>query len=518
MYYFDYGTCTFSLNNLPLNRYCDDEFCNWNTCSNLSLQECERLCLSPRNLFFCGLCEDDVHCEDLGNSSLMLDTQATCSASILCILNNNTRILTKSEEECVQIMSCDSGCPNCTQEQCLKDYTCTDSTDLIHGIWTGNRANRPICSYLVVFSKPWDQSTKRLGLFNCSITSLTAIFSCLDLTFSIKPEDCNPTALSALLYGEVKSAKLLMPATTQEECENISVCWGPVNSRFPGIDDDLLYVPKEACNNPKWRYDTLWKWINKHTWLGGRPRHPVWTERKYGKRYVDGLIFDFATFGSLYSRASYKRYDQYLQSFLFCQHSRENSLLNTLVCSCIEGKSGNTCGDLENSTISDIGTYCGGYSVTLASPPFEMRFMANSTNDNTCHTFYFHSVSITLYLGSGNKPHLTSVIINFSENYRWGLRNNNSALWGKVLTDGIYIYTSNSTHVQYFYNVTFTVTKFTERWYPEIADYPILDLAYSLPCVQFHIFSPQYHHHVVCWNTRSPFDCQHLEVLHFSFQ
>eukprot|EP01126_Amoeba_proteus_P065185 TRINITY_DN9225_c0_g4_i10.p1 TRINITY_DN9225_c0_g4~~TRINITY_DN9225_c0_g4_i10.p1 ORF type:complete len:518 (-),score=58.65 TRINITY_DN9225_c0_g4_i10:1061-2518(-) len=379
-------------------------------------------------------------------------------------------------------MSCDSRCPNCNQEDCLKDYVCTDSTDPVYGIWSGSLSNvTESCFYEVVGYKPWDTSPKRVYLYNCPNTVLSPVFPCIDINQIIPSSDCNPKSISNLLGGNALRAYLLKPATSKEECEKLYVCWGYPRIYVAGYDFYFDSIPKEACNDPSWRYDTLWKWKNKHTWKGGRPRHPTWTQRKYDLRYVNGTIFDFLSFTQKFQQAVDALYNQEVQSFLFCQYSRTNELLANIVCNCIEGKSEVICSQGSGKAISDIATYCSGYKGNLVSPPFTFLFTQTSAKDRLCHTLYFQSVSITLYLGSGNKPHLTSVIINFSENYRWGLRNNNSALWGKVLTDGIYIYTSNSTHVQYFYNVTFTVTKFTERWYPEIADYPILDLAYSLP-------------------------------------
>lgn len=43
------------------------------------------------------------------------------------------------------------------------------------------------------------------------------------------------------------------------------------------------------------------------------------------------------------------------------------------------------------------------------------------------------------------QPHLTNVVINFEEDTIWSVRNKKEAIWGKVLTDGVFI---NSTNVR----------------------------------------------------------------------
>eukprot|EP01126_Amoeba_proteus_P065184 TRINITY_DN9225_c0_g4_i1.p1 TRINITY_DN9225_c0_g4~~TRINITY_DN9225_c0_g4_i1.p1 ORF type:complete len:733 (-),score=78.46 TRINITY_DN9225_c0_g4_i1:77-2179(-) len=376
-------------------------------------------------------------------------------------------------------MSCDSRCPNCNQEDCLKDYVCTDSTDPVYGIWSGSLSNvTESCFYEVVGYKPWDTSPKRVYLYNCPNTVLSPVFPCIDINQIIPSSDCNPKSISNLLGGNALRAYLLKPATSKEECEKLYVCWGYPRIYVAGYDFYFDSIPKEACNDPSWRYDTLWKWKNKHTWKGGRPRHPTWTQRKYDLRYVNGTIFDFLSFTQKFQQAVDALYNQEVQSFLFCQYSRTNELLANIVCNCIEGKSEVICSQGSGKAISDIATYCSGYKGNLVSPPFTFLFTQTSAKDRLCHTLYFQSVSITLYLGSGNKPHLTSVIINFEEDYMWGLRNKNSAIWGKVLTDGIYVFAMNST-VTNFTDVVLTATKYPERWNPDMNNYPILDLAYS---------------------------------------
>lgn len=72
----------------------------------------------------------------------------------------------------------------------------------------------------------------------------------------------------------------------------------------------------------------------------------------------------------------------------------------------------------------------------------------------------------------------------------WSLRNSHNAIWGKVLTDGIYVngtvhmvsFYSNTNHIKehghLFSNVTFRVKKDLERLTFD-SDFPILDIAYA---------------------------------------
>lgn len=73
----------------------------------------------------------------------------------------------------------------------------------------------------------------------------------------------------------------------------------------------------------------------------------------------------------------------------------------------------------------------------------------------------------------------------------WSLRNDKQAIWGKVLTDGVYVTGTVcdddsifGIHSLFkvpntFYNVTLRVKKHLERLNPNSGAYPVLDIAYS---------------------------------------
>jgi len=224
----------------------------------------------------------------------------------------------------------------------------------------------------------------------------------------VTEEDCTTEALSARLNGVAKSAKYLTRLTNQLDCESQKICRGPAlnGALTTGLDDDFASLTEEQCaQNSKWSYESLYRWEPDHTWAGGRARKAIWTNYTAGPRWTKGTIFDFEKFTTAYQTAISALYNQRLQSFLFCQHSRSTQFLSKLVCSCLEKRNYTLCDQLYNdSLISDIGTYCGGYADVILAPPFTFAFSEESSDDTDCHTIYFLPRSIYSYLDSSTKP------------------------------------------------------------------------------------------------------------------
>lgn len=67
-----------------------------------------------------------------------------------------------------------------------------------------------------------------------------------------------------------KSVKSLSYAGKQF-CASPLTLRGPVvvSSNVVGKEDDFKVIPKDKCL-PPYRYDSLYRWITKHTWRGGK--------------------------------------------------------------------------------------------------------------------------------------------------------------------------------------------------------------------------------------------------------
>eukprot|EP01127_Copromyxa_protea_P017178 TRINITY_DN5206_c0_g1_i1.p1 TRINITY_DN5206_c0_g1~~TRINITY_DN5206_c0_g1_i1.p1 ORF type:complete len:891 (-),score=93.63 TRINITY_DN5206_c0_g1_i1:410-3082(-) len=431
--------CTITRATIPFNSACQSKFCNWNSCTGLPEAECKQLCEESKpDPYFCGVCENEKNCIDMSDEGLALDTSEACSEAIVCFLNNGTKILTDSEHACRNTMTC-SDCTGvdgeCNEANCLQEYECTDVTDPIYGIFTGTLANNSgYCSYQVSNPLPWDQSPMTRLCFGWYLAN--PLMPCLDERIS--KEDCVPNSpalnFSPFITSEVR---YIERASTKEECEQQKVCWGPVvaTANQAGQGDDFKVIGESFCDG---NYSSIYKWKQKRTWRGGRPRKPEWTKRVYGPRWQEGGIFNHSAFALTLEEASQKQYFQTVQSYVFCEYFRTLQELEWLVCNCVSGSD-----DCYNTrverNVSDIGSYCGGKATTLVAPPFTFHFPNSKGEDTNCYTFLFYHTSIYSLREVSKKPHISNVVIFFDEEYIWGIRNQKNGIWGKVLTDGVYV-------------------------------------------------------------------------------
>lgn len=134
-------------------------------CTGLTATQCEAKCTDPaQTLSFCGVCDDGMSCEEI--PALTATGQASCEASVVCILNNGTRIITASEQACRNFATCSERCPMCTQSECLAadQYVCSDSTDLSNGIWAGSYSGLDgMCNYKIINTPNWQPVRKCFG-------------------------------------------------------------------------------------------------------------------------------------------------------------------------------------------------------------------------------------------------------------------------------------------------------------------------------------------------------------------
>eukprot|EP01127_Copromyxa_protea_P011657 TRINITY_DN2950_c0_g1_i5.p1 TRINITY_DN2950_c0_g1~~TRINITY_DN2950_c0_g1_i5.p1 ORF type:complete len:1521 (-),score=316.91 TRINITY_DN2950_c0_g1_i5:116-4678(-) len=455
--------CSLSFDKIPLDEFCDDQFCNWDSCEGLNDTQCETLCTSPAQDHFCGICDNEMNCEE---TNLGLDS-SNCDDTIVCILNDGERVITSTEEECRSMMRCSD--PSVTDESlCVAPHHCTDSTDRIHGPFTGSFSGLTgICQYELRAPEPWPKANEFCFGFWAG-----TVLGCLDT--NIAQENCTAQNMGFDDF-EIIHVKWLTPAQTKEACEAVNACRGPPVGEIGAADDWTL--SKEQCTDPTWSWEPYFKWLPDNTWRGGQPRRTVWKERAYEPRWVAGDVFNFENWMQVYEDAVKTQYFQSFQSFVYCQHSKSNQLLEWLVCNCQEGDAAGNCFEDDAMIFSDIGTFCGGNEITIVAPPFTLTFPDDSLPGTDCTTMYFSPESIFTFKDSGVKPHLSNVVINFEEDATWAVRNQNNAIWGKVLTDGIYVTTMGD--VEEFSSVSMSVKMALDRMDPDFEEFPILDIAYS---------------------------------------
>ncbi|KAF2070242.1 hypothetical protein CYY_008438 [Polysphondylium violaceum] len=227
---------------------------------------------------------------------------------------------------------------------------------------------------------------------------------------------------------------------TQEQCEGYSsMCYGVDNSQtfLPSLT--YRYNPKDQddceCAGETWKKPFSW---TKGVWNPGRAQKLEWIKTKKELTPIASYrrALSFENFFSAFNSASYRRTTLLFKSEVLCRISNSKSSLKALSCGC-KTDIGNSCFDDIKSPILSIIKPC--YDPPTSYSVLEtgvVHFRQGSIRENFCISISLSEIFKDTYL-SKMVIDLSSTFVSFEKPADYSIYNENKAVIGRVLTDGV---------------------------------------------------------------------------------
>lgn len=413
------------------------------------------------NATICGVSDDGFFYRNVTDTIPV----SNCNGSLICMLADGGRLAVTTAGECQSLYTCDV-CPTCTDSTtCQQAGVCSDASDYDNGIWIGSYAGYTAgCFFSIAYKEPFNPTVTI-----CNPPFRSTIFGCS--TYTVSKDDCLSGNFS---WGDPSVYQLSGPrwitrATSQQECEAHGTVCNDRSKPLPGIATSYTntYSFSEDCVHTQ----PLYTWRSGR-WLPGqvryprvvtgavRPRHSPTPRIGMNLQHILGNI----------TKASNKLDSLKAQSAMYCYGGYKKSL-DQLVCSCILGYNESFCYTDKNN-VSSVGVMCDEAGVITAGA-LSLYTNKDSLPPATCSNLFFSVSSIVAYSKSVITP-LRTLIVNYEEDTEYAVRNEQLAVYGKVLTDGY-----SAVFDTRVINVTLCMAVSSLRSNYKSGKYSRLDLAYK---------------------------------------
>lgn len=421
------------------------------------------------NKTFCGVSDDGFFFDDITPSIPL----SSCNG-IACFLANKTVIPSVDSSSCNSIYSCDTMCGSSactTQQNCLLSGSCSDASDYDIGIWTRNYANETMgCFFEIRYREPFNptvsvcESPFRNTILGCSMYpgpsgSLIDEVRCKSGNFS---------------WGDPSIFQLISPkwikrATSAQECMAYgTVCNDPTKPRIGAMP---AYTNTRSFSSKCTNQIPLYTWTQGR-WLPGQARTMQLTVGKLSRRFNptprQGLYLPRIL--SNITKAVDKLQSLKVQSSSFC-HNNYKLYLDQVICSCLGGYKESFCYK-KKVNVSSIGVACDEDS-TISSGDILINIRKESMAPATCQSIFISTASIVSYAKRDIVP-LRTLLVNYAEDVKYGIRNSQLAIYGKVLTNG---YSFNFSLPVSNITMCIQLSSYQMNYVTEMDKYPVLDLA-----------------------------------------
>jgi len=253
--------------------------------------------------------------------------------------------------------------------------------------------------------------------------------------FKLSPEYLNETYCLEM-GGKIWSGF----SSTEDQCNSYNpMCYGIDNSQsfLPALS--YRFNPKDQanceCAGETWKKPFTW---TKGVWNAGRAQKLSWlkTEKELAPITSFRRALSFENFFSAFQSASYRRTTLLYKSEVLCRISNSKSSLKALSCGCTTDI-GNSCFDDIKPPILSIIKPC--YDPPTSYAVFEtgmIHFHPGSIRENFCVSISISEIFKDTYL-SKMVIDLSSTFVSFEKPADYSIYNENRAVIGRVLTDGV---------------------------------------------------------------------------------
>jgi len=459
--------------------------CNWFRdfgAINSNITQAEDTCLNHYNniSMFCGVTDNgfDYYPVDVNQ------TVCQTAGKVACFHNDGTVTVENSQAICEGYSSCST--PGGTINNCQTTLgECTSpiatqprpflvkSVNNVSTVLSLHAYSTATTNYIFNLEKPGLDTFYKDGLYTVpgtgacfspwaippvGFTCGTAVQSANQRASILGCVNFDLTTQVACLNNNPNNLWLVNP-TNQTTCESMAAvpqpggtpsdhdCERPLDSsvvafyfQHAPIHTDQPRTSCEATPGGVWKQRLTWK---PATWRASTSRPLVWAQAKYGPRFsyginntaaVDTLVADvLKAIGDIYI------FEQ--KSTIFCEYGRLNTALNAIDCLC---SSNGTATCESGASSSAVSTACGGAAGTAFVPPAALGFFTNTVYPpGGCVNFEVQIVSHINYRTTQPEG-VPSYFIDFSEKAEYSFRNDNGALIGQIVGDGLVISVSGT--------------------------------------------------------------------------
>jgi hypothetical protein len=475
------ASCSISTAPFGAKSYCMSQGCNTAPREYTSLFPYVNNPSICANNTFCGISDDMFFYNDVTS----IIPISNCNNSVLCILANGTKIKTTSEDECKSIFSCDTGsslCDGkiCDQNACLNSGYCSDSTDYNIGIWRRifNKETSG-CFFTIRYREPFNPTVSvceppfRNTILGCSVYPGGSVPEIP--IFAINQSSC---VSGTFEWGDPSIFTLINPrwitvAKTQQDCINYGT-FCELDEPIPaGLD---TYTNIYSFNNECANTQNLFKWTAGR-WLPGQPRRTVVVTSNVSTRFKGGprIGLNLPRILSNLSKAVDKLESLKAQSSAFCYNSYKKSL-DELICICVNDKNRSQYNDTfcyqSKGNVTTVGVACDADSTIIAGD-LQLIFSTSSLPLATCENLYISAASIVTYQNRDIIP-LRTLLVNYQEDSEYAIRNQQLAIYGKVLTTGYSAdFNAKITNI----TLCIKLSPLRDSYINQLDKYPIIDIA-----------------------------------------
>jgi len=234
---------------------------------------------------------------------------------------------------------------------------------------------------------------------------------------------------------------------------------------------------KGNCSACDLSWNPLWYWLPGQ-WVTGQMRPLTWKQRTFDDRHSWAPTLDYEKVSNTIFTASNLRLSLQYRSLALCRYKRISQLLTTISCGCANDYLQNTPSapqlDCYSNITGVIPVAVSGpcvATVTVSTGPFFDITFTNTSVPNQCVDV---TVSQSSVLGFRNPPKtkLSGDFASFQKAQDYDVQNNNKAVIGTVLGDGVVVEV-NSNGVVTSMILCLQLSRIT---YASVSDtYPVLD-------------------------------------------
>jgi hypothetical protein len=445
------STCIMSQISLTANSYCKTLACNIMPYENKTFFPYISDPSYCSNATICGITDDGFFYRDVTN----VIPVSNCTNATICILANGTKIQTINSDTCEAIYSCDADCIGidgkpivCPDEKsCINSGICSDATDYDIGLWTGYYKDiTAACFFTIKYRNPFNPT-----VFICDPPFRSTIIGCSNRF--INESSC---ITGNFQWGDPNIFELISPkwitkAYTQIDCAAYgTVCEDlthPKVAAIPTHTNTLSFETECIGSTVNQRDLFLWK---SGRWLPGQHRMTqiVIGELKPRFSSTPRVGVNLPKILSNLTKAVDKLQSLKIQSAAFCR-STYKRYLDQLICSCDGYNNESFCYESKGNigNVTSIVVLCDEIS-TISAGDCQISTTEVSLPPATCDNLFVESSSIVAYRSRVIVP-LRTLLVNYEEDTEFSIRNQQLAIYGKVLTDG------------YAFNFITTITNIT---------------------------------------------------------
>ncbi|KAM9989789.1 hypothetical protein ACTFIY_005831 [Dictyostelium cf. discoideum] len=266
------------------------------------------------------------------------------------------------------------------------------------------------------------------------------LISCKESEQQDSPNGCysiNPMVLTQI-DCEDDGGVWWIPARNQSSCTSQMGCKIlesyetnlPYNFHFNEMDQETC----EAC------IDSFNKWTNKFqweaaTWLPGVYKPIAWNTAKSFISNENRDVFNYQLFYKSVTKAAKAQVADLFRSEAYCRMERLQSNLNSITCSC-SGEGGPQCFTASTPLLGQTKP-CAGVNSSFSFDYGKVEFSNNSISQS-CQSLSISQISREIYT-SAQKESLASNFVSYKKADKYGVKNDNDAIIGTLLGDGIMI-------------------------------------------------------------------------------